>query len=562
MSKLGRSWWASLTLGATYLALLVASAPKVGYTRDEAFYIQFARLCEGWLVRVGATPAVALGRAAVDNTWRLNHEHPSFAKLLFTLGHLLLQRRLHLFALDGTAYRFGAMLLGALLLAAVHHHAARRLGAVAGLVAALSLGFMPRFFFHAHLACLDVPVAALTTLTAFAYLRSLRTTGLGAPLATGLLFGLALATKHTALLLPPALVAHLVLTGLAARAAGRPVAPMLARGALALAAMATVGVLVLVAVWPWLWHAPLLRLAEWLAFHRHHEHYDVEYLGVDYWKPPLPRSYAWLLTLATVPTVTLAATAFGLAYRAQRFRRGWRALDRPTPSRDALLYLCCVIAFYAPWLSSSTPIFGGTKHWLTAYPFLALFAATAAARSLALLRGWLGPGGRALVPALLALSLLAAPAVEAWHALPFGLGGYVPLVGGAAGAASLGLQRGFWGYGATRAASLLDRQVPAGGHVYLHDTMPLAFRLLAEEGRLRDDLVGVSTLDDADAALYQDQPVMRGQEYKIWEAFGSAAPADIQGLDGVPMLLVYQRVDRSSNSTAPAPSAGSAKPPR
>ena len=35
----------------------------------------------------------------------------------------------------------------------------------------------------------------------------------------------------------------------------------------------------------------------------------------------------------------------------------------------------CLGACYGPWLSTNTPIFGGTKHWLTAYPFLVLFAA-------------------------------------------------------------------------------------------------------------------------------------------------------------------------------------------
>ncbi|MEZ4307133.1 MAG: hypothetical protein R3F14_03700 [Polyangiaceae bacterium] len=31
-------------------------------------------------------------------------------------------------------------------------------------------------------------------------------------------------------------------------------------------------------------------------------------------------------------------------------------------------------AIYVAWLSTGTPIFGGTKHWMTAYPFVALFA--------------------------------------------------------------------------------------------------------------------------------------------------------------------------------------------
>src|SRR5437870_1094649 len=41
---------------------------------------------------------------------------------------------------------------------------------------------------------------------------------------------------------------------------------------------------------------------------------------------------------------------------------------------DWLFWAVSIGMSYAPWLSANTPIFGGTKHWLTAYPFLCLFA--------------------------------------------------------------------------------------------------------------------------------------------------------------------------------------------
>jgi hypothetical protein len=259
--------------------------------------------------------------------------------------------------------------------------------------------------------------------------------------------------------------------------------------------------------------------------------------------------------------VTLVLAALGAAHRIGRAARRWPALARPSSASEDVFLLLCALAFYAPWLSSATPIFGGTKHWLPAYPFLALFAGAAFARALAAARSLLSaPLVRAVLPSLAATAVLAAPLAESLHALPFGLGAYVPLVGGAPGGASLGLQRGFWGYAATRAAPFLDRAVRPGGHVYLHDVLPESFRLLARDGRLRADLVGVATLDDADAALYQDEPHMRGQEFKIWDSFGTAAPSEIDGLDGVPMLLVYQRAGNSPSGIGPSPS-GVGSPP-
>jgi hypothetical protein len=73
--------------------------------------------------------------------------------------------------------------------------------------------------------------------------------------------------------------------------------------------------------------------------------------------------------------------------------------------------------------------------------------------------------------------------------------------------------------------------------------------------------------DEADVALYQDEPHMRGQEYQIWEALGTAAPVAVDGLDGVPMVLVYRRAssaEKSPSAIEPSPSgvaSPASKPP-
>src|SRR5690606_22175579 len=110
---------------------------------------------------------------------------------------------------------------------------------------------------------------------------------------------------------------------------------------------------------------------------------------------------------------------------------------------------------YAPWLSNSSPIFGGTKHWITAYPFFALFGAEAFVRVCEMARTafstrwptlarWskLGP----LPELALAISVLAAPLAITAHSHPWGLSTYTPLVGGSPGGASIGLNRSYWGY--------------------------------------------------------------------------------------------------------------------
>ena len=126
----------------------------------------------------------------------------------------------------------------------------------------------------------------------------------------------------------------------------------------------------------------------------HHEYYNIAYFGVNYFWPPFPISFPWVMTLYTVPVTTLLLAFVGLALRSARavVARLRAALagdqsDDPLHANVLLLgaMLAPLVVISLPW----TPIFGGTKHWFTAYPFLALFAgfgfALRAGRSIATL---------------------------------------------------------------------------------------------------------------------------------------------------------------------------------
>src|SRR5690606_39395728 len=108
----------------------------------------------------------------------------------------------------------------------------------------------------------------------------------------------------------------------------------------------------------------------------------------NYNQPPMPASYPAIMTWATVTTalLLLGGLGLGLAVRGELrapilarteapsfvapLPEGWSRLD---PLWLGLLGLFPIALISLP----STPIFGGTKHWITAYPFLALAAAVA-----------------------------------------------------------------------------------------------------------------------------------------------------------------------------------------
>ena len=60
--------------------------------------------------------------------------------------------------------------------------------------------------------------------------------------------------------------------------------------------MATLGPLIFFVSWPWIWFDTGARLAAYAAFHLHHVYYNMAYFGVNYFQPPFPASYAFVMT--------------------------------------------------------------------------------------------------------------------------------------------------------------------------------------------------------------------------------------------------------------------------
>ena len=305
--------------------------------------------------------------------------------------------------------------------------------------------------------------------------------------------------------------------------------------------MAILGPLIFYAIWPWIWFDTGARLEGYVNFHMGHEYYNMELFGVTYFKPPMARAYAWVMTAATIPVITLLCMLIGLG------KFGWARMGRSAETSadrsTGLLWLVAIFINYAPWLSSSTPIFGGTKHWMTAYPFMALFAGDG-------LRWVIGRARESKIPVIahriagplvIGAACMAAPLVETLRSHPFGLSTYTPLVGGAAGGATLGLNRGFWGFTTGSVAPWLNQHAPQHSSVYLHDTAGQSWDMLLRDGRIRADLHGVWGPCDANYSIYHHEQHMADIEYQIWTCYGTAAPAYIPLYDGVPVVWVYER---------------------
>ncbi len=529
------------TLCIAYVVLLSATAPDLAMSRDESFYVHAAKDYAAWISQLITDPHSALERESIDRAWAYNWEHPAWMKLSFALSWLA-QKHLALFPSESLAFRFPGMLTAGLLLWLIYGWGASVMPRIGALFAALAFALMPRVFYHSHLACFDVPIAFFITLTAYTYWRALADRR-WLPLL-GFAFGLALATKHNSWMLPAIFLIHFIWIRRNEARAER-----LERSSGAwLAWMLAIGPLVLIGSWPWLWHDTWSRLIAYARFHLHHVHYTYEYLGINYFQPPFPVSVPFVMTLFTVPLTVLALSLIGAWYQREELRLPWRTRPGDTTDRKtAVLWLGCMLAPLLAIALPSSPIFGGTKHWITAYPYLALFAGEGLVvviqgLELSTARRW---------PSLAIAALYLAPgAVETAHSHPFGLSHYTPIAGGVPGAADLGMNRQFWGFTTGSLAKWIVRRLPEGGSVWICDTTAGSWAMMQRDGMIPPNIRAVSSMSAADLVLVHHEPHFAEVDYQAWVVYGTVQPVFVLRYDGVPIISVYENPARTITGEA------------
>ncbi len=200
---------------AVPVLLAVFLALSAGASRDKsAIFDEPLHLYSGW-------------RILTAGDFATNHEHPPLMKMLAAVPLLMMDvkpptsvaRRevdqwqvSHQFVYhvnDGdrllAAARLPVVLLAALLGYVLYRCTAATLGKTAGVVALGLFAFEPNILAHSSLITTDLGITALMFFTFNAFAMHLRTRSRNWLLAAGVLLGLSLLTKFTAVLLPPIL---------------------------------------------------------------------------------------------------------------------------------------------------------------------------------------------------------------------------------------------------------------------------------------------------------------------------------------------------------------------
>jgi 4-amino-4-deoxy-L-arabinose transferase-like glycosyltransferase len=168
--------------------------------------------------------------------------------------------------------------------------AAKWYGSAAGVIAAISLVLMPRVFGHAHLAALEtcIGLAYFIAVVSVAQLWSAKPPSWGIAAVCGVALGAAMLTKIQGALIPiPVTIWALWHWRF------RAIKP--------LAIWGLVGLAVFFLLWPWLWTDPFHRFLEYAGRTTDRIVLYVWYFGHRYADRDVPRHYALVLFLITVP---------------------------------------------------------------------------------------------------------------------------------------------------------------------------------------------------------------------------------------------------------------------
>lgn len=485
-----------------FAVIVGVTIPDYGVTWDEALYLEESVRYTTWL----SSPALD----TIDASWKSTH--PPLHRILGGLSRALFADSLGwLEAL--TAFRLATAGFAFLLAGVFFRFAEDRFGRACAFAGTIALLSMPRFFYHAHIGALDVPVAALVLCCCVAYWRSFERPSLVWVAAA--LLGLGLSLKLNAAIAVVPMLVLLMVRIHEAVAANEPVPPIIARqGAIVL-----IPPLLFIAVWPWLWLDPIGRSAQLFGYHAEHFPIATTYFGRVFSEAPF--HYPVVMTALTVPLATLALTVGALA-----------ALRRPA-ARGTLVFLWAgAIAPLVFFALPGVPKSGGVRHFLVGYPFLCLLAAAGLRELLDSVQH--ASSRRALYALVVAVVSIGG----VWSNVrlhPHQIAYFNPLIGGTRGAAERGFDLDYWG-GSYR--GLLAWMNAHPDRIYWMPLAPRIGRFDQVVGAL-DSTIRFGSAEDSDTLVLLHRPSFYNHE--MLQCLRSDTPLARSGPPGTDLARLCDR---------------------
>lgn len=425
-------WMIPTGLFLGVLLLTGATLRDYGIAWDEPPYFHAADLHMAWILEWGKnintrTFKQGLRDENIKAAWRWDPyhvPHPPFSRIVSGLTKHVSSGWLE----KSSGYRLAPAIFFAILVTVMFVWMRALFCVSTALFTAVATVVIPNIFGFAHLAVTDLPLASMWFLTAFCFWKGLENWRWS--VGCGLAWGLALATKFPAILIPLPLIfwAHLFFRN---------------RYANNVFSMLFIGPLIMIATQPYLWHQSGLRVLEFLyeglsRGYRADANFLIYFFDQLHFTHELPWYYPFFLVGVTTPEPIIVLVAVSLVCLI------W--VRRETS--PVALFLLNAFFILGLGLLPGAVLHDGVRQMLPALPFL---AATAGA-GFYIVGEWLfsllskSPHLQALAnlrikfTGAFALLILFSPALDLYLCHPFQLSFYNRFVGGVRGAYQRGLE--------------------------------------------------------------------------------------------------------------------------
>lgn len=533
-------------IAAGVFILIVSTAPQYGLTFDEPLYFRASDLEIQWIADfisgvINGNGASILSEEKIKAAWRWNPyhvPHPPFSRLVSGTTKALAAPFIDKF----TAYRIGSALFFTLLVIASYVWMGELCDKKTGLFSAFAILLMPNLFGFAHFANTDMALTALWFLTAYCFTKGLQSWKWS--LALGTVWGLALATKFPAFLIPIPLFiwAHLYHRRNYANN---------------LFSMVFLSPIVMIGCQPYLWHQTLPRLATFLydsvsRGYRWETDFPIFFFHQIYRSSTVPWYYPFFMTLVMIPE-----TFLGL------FLAGFIAMAWMKTQREVMvLFLLNAGSVLAMGLFPGAVLHDVNRLTLPALPFLTSLASCGFFFLTCKVTAICGTTDtlqrirhlRLKLTAALLLLALFPPALDVIHYHPYELSYYNRLVGGIRGAYQKGLEVTYLMEALTpKFLRLLNQRLPPHAAISgsgRADTTHYnyMFEYYQKEKGLRPDIRITNP-------MAFDYYILLNR-HSLFTEFDRAVSTHVVPdmtleLDGVPLISIYRREDINRMSISP-----------
>ncbi|MGN6719913.1 MAG: glycosyltransferase family 39 protein, partial [Candidatus Binatia bacterium] len=481
------AWWNSRLLywfvpGALFfgsLAIVVFTAGDYGVVWDEPAYFHASDLHIEWVKKLVQEPhgrlSALLDDKGITDAWHWNPynvPHPPLSRILSGLTHLFL----HPFLDKFTSYRVAPALFFAVLVTVTYLWLKELFGELAGIFSALTILLMPNLFAFAHMAVTDLPLASLWFLTTYAFWKGIKNWQWS--ILLGVVWGLALATKFPAVLIPIPVVLW---------------AQIFQRNRYSnnIFALLFVAPLITLAMQPYLWHNTGVRVLEFLyegitRGNRPDTNFGVAFFGSTLLSSQLPWYYSFFIVGVTTPEPFILLALIGILSIA------WRSEQRAA----LMLFLVSGMFVMSLGLLPGAVLHDGVRQLVSALPFMAALAA-AGFHSVFRLLVQLGSQhlqlarlnvGKVKIAVFLLPLFCLSPLLDLYLSHPFQLSYYNRLVGGPPGAYHVGLETSYFMEAFTpKFLRTLNQKLPPNAIINA-SWANFMFRFYQREMRLREDI--------------------------------------------------------------------------